>query len=231
MDNLPTVTVIIPVYNAERFLESALNSVISQTYSSKLQVVVVDDGSTDNSSTIAKNFPGVHYLHQSNKGVSASRNAGLEIVKGDFIAFLDADDIWKPEKIEVQVSFMMENPELGISGTYAENFLEPGTDTPKWFKKDTDWMMVKDYIIPSTMMVERSVFNKIGGFDINLRSGEDTDWLWRAKESGIKSDIIEKVLVRRRFHGANLSWKYKGETKKRLLQIARQSIQRKSGKK
>lgn len=231
MDDLPTVTVIIPVYNAERFLESALNSVFSQTYSSKLQVVVVDDGSTDNSSTIAKNFPDVHYLHQSNKGVSASRNTGLEIAKGDFIAFLDADDIWKPEKIKVQVSFMMENPELGISGTYAENFLESGTDTPKWFNKDTDWMMVKDYMIPSTMMVEKSVFNKIGEFDVNLRSGEDTDWLWRAKESGIKSDIIENVLVRRRFHGANLSWKYKGETKKRLLHIARQSIQRKSEKK
>ena len=230
MNNFSTIAVIIPVFNAEKFLESALESVFSQTYSSELQVIVVDDGSTDNSSSIAKSFSGVHYLHQANQGVSATRNAGLKVAKGEFIAFLDSDDIWKPEKLEKQVSYMEKHPEIGITGTYAENFLEPGTELPSQIKAKADWRRLEDYIIPSTMMVRKSIFNKIGEFDTKMPSGEDTDWLWRAEEAGIEEYIIEETLVRRRFHGANLSWMYAGESRKRLLWSASQTIQRKSEK-
>jgi glycosyltransferase involved in cell wall biosynthesis len=230
MDNFPTVTVIIPVYNAEMFLELAIESVFSQTYSSELQVIVVDDGSTDNSSSIAKNFPGVHYLHQSNKGVSAARNAGLELVKGDLIAFLDSDDIWKPEKLEEQVSYMEQHPEIGITGTYAENFLEPDTELPARIKANADWQKLEDHIIPSTMMVRASVFKEIGKFDEEMIAGEDTEWLWRAKQADIKDYTIKKILVWRRFHGGNLSWMHAEDRNKRLLWIARQTIRRKSKK-
>lgn len=230
MDNFPLVSVIIPVFNGEKFLESALKSVFSQTFSSDLQIIVVDDGSTDKTSTIVKKYPEVHYLYQKNSGVSAARNTALELAKGKFIAFLDADDMWKPEKLHEQITFMEQHPEISITGTSAENFLEFGAELPAWMEKRANWEKLNDYIIPSTMVVRQSVFNDVGLFDTDLPSGEDTDWLWRAKEAGVEWCIIDKVLVKRRFHGGNLSWKHAGESRKRLLWIARKSIQRKSGK-
>jgi glycosyltransferase involved in cell wall biosynthesis len=225
----PLVSVIIPVFNTDKYLDAALKSVFSQTYSN-MEVIVIDDGSTDDSATIAKSYTAVRYFHQKNKGVSAARNIGLEESNGEYIAFLDADDLWKPKKTEEQVHFMMQHQNVGLTGTYAENFLEEGTQLPGWLKNDPNWSKHEDYIIPSTMMARRSVFERVGVFDTNLPSGEDTDLLWRVREFGIELDILEKILVRRRFHGENLSWKYKAENNKRLLQIARQSIQRKSGR-
>lgn len=231
MENLPPVSVIIPVYNSEKFLNSALESIFYQSYSSELQVIVIDDGSTDRTSFIAKGYCDVEYLYQKNRGVSAARNVGLELAKGSFIAFLDADDIWKPEKLEEQVSYMEQNPGIGITGTYAENFLESGTELPLRIKAKSDWQKLEDHIIPSTMMVRASVFKDIGVFDTRMTSGEDTEWLWRAKQAEIEEYIIKKPLVRRRFHGANLSWKHAEDKNKRLLWIARQTIRRKSGRK
>lgn len=229
LSDQPLVSVIIPVYNAGKYLDAALKSVFSQTYSN-MEVIVIDDGSTDHSATIAKSNPAVQYFYQKNKGVSAARNIGLEASNGEYIAFLDADDLWKPQKTEEQVIFMTNHQNFGVTGTYAVNFLEEGTKLPDWLKNDSNWSRHEDYIIPSTMMARKSVFERVGGFDTSLPSGEDTDLLWRVREFGIELDILEKILVRRRFHGENLSWKYKAENNKRLLQIARQSIQRKSGR-
>lgn len=231
MENLPPVSVIIPVYNCEKFLDSALESVFSQTYPAELQVIVVDDGSSDQTPDIAKRYSGVEYLYQENSGVSAARNTGLEVAEGDMIAFLDADDMWKPEKLREQMLFMEENPGIPVTGTYAENFLESGAELPTWIQRQENWQKLDDHIIPSTMAVRKLVFDDVGGFDTSMPSGEDTDWLWRVKEAGFKTDIIEKFLVKRRFHGANLSWKYARESNQRLLWIARQSIRRKTGKK
>lgn len=225
----PLVSVIIPVFNAGKYLDSALKSVFLQTYFN-MEAIVIDDGSTDQSGTIAKSYPAVRYFYQKNKGVSAARNIGLDASNGEYIAFLDADDLWKPQKTEEQITFMMQHQNVDVTGTYAENFLEEGTELPGWLENDPNWSKHEDYIIPSTMMARRSVFERVGGFDTNLPSGEDTDLLWRVRENGIELAILEKILVRRRFHGENLSWKYKAENNKRLLQIARQSIQRKSGR-
>ena len=104
----PLVSVIIPVYNGERYLEAALKSVIEQDYC-PIEIIVVDDGSTDKSAEIAKYFKEIQYIFQSNKGPGPAnaRNTGIRAVKGEYIAFLDADDIWMPNKLSIQMNYLM----------------------------------------------------------------------------------------------------------------------------
>ncbi|TVQ04201.1 MAG: glycosyltransferase family 2 protein [Balneolaceae bacterium] len=221
---LPLVSVVIPVYNGARYLGDALDSVFNQSYP-LMEVIVVDDGSTDQSSMIAKGYPGVRYLYQSNQGVSAARNSAINIAKGEFIAFLDADDIWKPEKLTRQMNFMLKNPEILITGTNAVNFLEPDTLLPDWLAKRSGWKEVK-HIIPSTMVVHSSVFSGIGGFSTEYRSNEDTEWLWRAKKAEITMNILDEILTLRRYHGANLSWKTAFTGNSGLFRIIRKSLKK-----
>ena len=99
---MPSVSVIIPSYNAERWIKSTIDSVLAQTYSN-IEIIVVDDGSTDESvSVISKNYPEIKLITQKNQGVAAARNKGIENASSEWIAFLDADDIWLPNKIRDQ---------------------------------------------------------------------------------------------------------------------------------
>src|SRR4029079_2498347 len=108
-DENPLVSVIVPVYNGERYLREALESVFAQTYRA-IEVIVVDDGSPDDSGTIGQSFPEVRYIHQTNQGVAAARNNGIEAARGEFFAFLDQDDLWVPEKLNVQVEYFLGHP-------------------------------------------------------------------------------------------------------------------------
>lgn len=224
---LPLVSVTIPVYNGARYLGEALDSVFNQSYPS-LEVIVVNDGSTDQTAKIACGYPGVHYLYQTNQGVSAARNLAIDVAKGEFIAFLDADDIWKPEKIARQTNFMLNNPDILITGTKAVNFLEPDTLLPDWLEKRTDWKEV-NHIIPSTLVVHSSVFSLIGGFSTEFLSNEDTEWLWRAKKAEINMHHLDEVLALRRYHGANLSWKNSNSGKSGLFRIIRKFLAKPPG--
>jgi glycosyltransferase involved in cell wall biosynthesis len=219
---IPLVSVIIPVFNGARYLGEALDSVFNQSYPS-LEVIVVNDGSTDQTAKIACGYPGVHYLHQSNQGVSAARNLALDAAKGEYMAFLDADDIWKPEKLTLQLNFMLNNPDILITGSNAVNFLEPDTRLPDWLEKRPDWKIV-NHIIPSTLVVHSSVFSLIGGFSTEFLSNEDTEWLWRAKKAEINMYQLDEVLALRRYHGANLSWKNSNSDKSGLFRIIRKSL-------
>ena len=105
MENSPLVSTIIPVFNGERLLPEALDSVFRQDYR-PIEVIVVDDGSTDGTSLVARSCPEVRYLYQSNQGLGAARNAGIAAACGEFIAFLDADDIWLPRKLSSQMNFL-----------------------------------------------------------------------------------------------------------------------------
>src|SRR5213078_156464 len=113
-DEQPLVSVIIPVYNGARYLRAALESVFAQTYR-PIEVIVVDDGSGDDSGVIAQSFPDVHFIHQENQGVAAARNHGFDAARGEFIAFLDQDDLWTPEKLKVQVNYLLNHPDVGYT--------------------------------------------------------------------------------------------------------------------
>jgi len=110
--NNPLVSVIIPVYNAELYLEESIRSALEQTYR-PFEILVVDDGSTDGSGSIARKFKEqIIYIYQSNQGVAAARNQGINKSSGKFLTFLDADDLWKPKKLSIQMKYMLDHPEL-----------------------------------------------------------------------------------------------------------------------
>ena len=203
MENNPLVSVIIPVYNGERYLAQAIESVLSQTYA-PFELIVIDDGSIDNSSFIARSFKEVCYYYQTNKGVAAARNRGITLSQGDIIAFLDQDDIWEPKKLSMQIEHLFHHPEAGGVLSKQRFFLEPGTDPPGWLKIDLLETEQTGYF-PSALIVRKVVFAKIGFFDPAYIHTSDVDWIARAKDAGILLNILPHVLFHRRIHSENAS--------------------------
>ena len=219
----PLVSVIIPVYNGARFLRAALESVFAQTYR-PLEVIVVDDGSVDDSGAIAQSFPEVHYIRQENQGVAAARNNAIEVARGEFLAFLDQDDLWRPEKLKAQVGYLLDNPDLGYTLTHQQFFLEPGATLPPWFRKEllatvhTGWVL-------GTLVVRRSVFDQVGGFATGYSAANDSDWFFRAKAAGIRTAVVPELLLLKRVHEANDSGRAK-EILSELLKVVKTSLDR-----
>jgi glycosyltransferase involved in cell wall biosynthesis len=209
--DLPKVGVIIPVYNGEKFIKEAINSVLNQTYKN-LEIICVDDGSTDNTrALITENFASVLYLYQKNKGEAGARNLGLKSCTCEFIAFLDADDIWFPEKIERQLSIMRSDGKVGMvytNGIYTDkNGIDGGILIPRTFKENNDpaELLMRNYIkSPSSVMVKRSVLEDVGFFDGNLTSGADHD-LWLKIIEKFKIRFGDEPLFKYRVHENQLS--------------------------
>ena len=219
----PLVSVIIPVYNGARFLRAALESVFAQTYR-PIEVIVVDDGSSDDSGAIAESFPEVHYIRQENQGVAAARNNGIEVARGEFFAFLDQDDLWTPEKLKVQIEHLLSNPLLGYTLTHQQYFLEPGTPLPAWFRKDllssvhTGWVL-------GTLVVRRTTFEQVGGFATGYSAANDSDWFFRAKAADVPMEVVPELLLLKRIHESNDSSRAK-EILSELLKVVKSSLDR-----
>lgn len=198
------VSVIIPVYNYERYLAEAIESVLNQTHQ-QLEVIVVDDGSTDRSGEVAESFAdrGVQYCRQVHAGIGPTRNKGVELARGEFLAFLDADDRWPLEKIERQLNAFESDQMLEMVFGYALQ-LQNG---PEWEAG------VKDYkpsvagmvpgMVPGTMLVKRDTFVRVGLFKGGLKVGEFIDWYSRAVELNVRSLILPELLLWRRIHDSN----------------------------
>jgi glycosyltransferase involved in cell wall biosynthesis len=217
------VSVIIPAFNAEAFLQEAIESVLAQDYS-PFELIVVDDGSTDSSGKIAESYPQVRCIRLSHGGVSAARNAGIAAAQGEFIAFLDADDIWMPHKLTVQVGYLCAHPEVGFAFAYQRFIFEQGIEAPPWFPQK---LLTQDSpgFLPSTLIVRKEVFECAGGFSTSLRRGEDTEWLLRARDCGIQMGIVKETLLLRRAHSGNVSL-MKPSDYRLLLSLLKQSIDR-----
>jgi glycosyltransferase involved in cell wall biosynthesis len=218
----PLVSVIIPVRDMDRYLAEALRSVLAQDYR-PIEVIVVDDGSTDDSAGVAASFPGVICLRQARQGVPTARNLGIARAGGTFVAFQDADDIWKPSKLTVQMEWMLKHPETGYVAAFYRNFLEPGVARPTWVKEEQLTSPQKGGI--SNLLVRRSVFDKIGVFETDQEFGADLDWVMRVKDAKIAAEILPDVLVSRRIHADNHSYRWNGG-KGPLLKALKASIDR-----
>ncbi len=193
----PLVSVVVPVYNVEGFLREALDSLFAQDYE-PFEVVVVDDGSTDGSGTIARSYPEVRYLRQENQGPAAARNAGIAAARGELVAFADADDVQLPTRISVQAGYLIEHPE--IDATLARQvWITP----PPGAVPDVVWGDL-DGIPAMTMVARRRTLAELGGFDPRLRGPEDTDLLIRMREGGHRFVVLPEIVMRRRYHGENL---------------------------
>lgn len=204
MKESPLVSVIIPVYNYDRYLGEAVESVLGQTYQ-HLEVIVVDDGSTDQSGEVARSFAGrgVRYCQQVHAGIGPARNKGVELAQGDFLAFLDADDRWPLEKIERQLLAFENDPALEMVFGQALQ-LQNG---PEWESgvndKRLDIAGMVPGMVPGTMLVKRDAFLRVGKFLGDWKMGEFIDWYARAVELKIRSLVLPELLLWRRIHDSN----------------------------
>jgi len=197
------VSVVVPLFNGERFLGAALQSVVDQTRPPE-EIVVVDDGSTDTGPTVARSFPGVRVIRQSNAGTAAARNAGIAAARCELVAFLDQDDLWTSRKLELQVARMTASPELGYSLAAQCIFLQPGCPAPAWLRSEFLDRALPG-LVPGTLVARTWAFGRVGLFDSRHGLADDLDWFLRAREAGIPAVTLDDVLLLRRVHEDNAS--------------------------
>lgn len=229
MSDKPTVSVIIPVYNGERFLAEAIQSVLRQTLPPG-EVIVVDDGSTDGSAAIVAALPSpptidLILVRQPNQGAAVARNRGILLASGDLVAFLDADDLWQPEKLASQVMQLTQEPNVDAVICHVEGFVEPGGKWPPGRDRTLFEARPPMYSF-STLLIHRAALDRVGMLDPRRRAGEDTEWFARARDMGLNFAVTPAILLRRRFHSSNLSHSAEAATPLQLLHIVRDSLNR-----
>jgi glycosyltransferase involved in cell wall biosynthesis len=199
------ISCIVPVFNGELYIAEALESILSQTYR-PLQIIVADDGSSDGTAAVVARYgTQVHYLSQSNSGAAAARNLGLSASLGDFVAFLDADDLWHAEKLERQMACFVARPELDGCVTYIQNFWIPElAEEAQRYRNHPLSRPVPGYH-SETLLARRLIFETVGPFNPELRHADKTEWFLRAGEKGAVIELLPDILVYRRFHEGNAS--------------------------
>jgi glycosyltransferase involved in cell wall biosynthesis len=199
------INCIVPVYNGERYLGDALDSILAQTYR-PLKIIVVDDGSSDSTAAVVARYgTQVCYLWQPNAGPAAARNRGLSVAQGEFVAFLDSDDLWHPEKLERQFARFCARAELDLCFTHVQNFWVPELQKEETRYRNHRFAQPLPGYATQTLLARRVLFDRVGRFNSSLRACDDTDWFLRAIDQGAVIDMLPEVLVRRRMHTKNLS--------------------------
>ncbi len=196
------VSVIVPAHNAERYLDEALDSALTQDHGA-VEVIVVDDGSSDRTAEITRRRAGVELVQRAQGGPAAARNTGLAVAAGEFFTILDADDVWPTDRLSLQLAELECHPEQGIVLGLAEVFLSPGEPRPAHDPGFAAGEQVAGHA--ATMLARREVLELVGGFDESLRVSEDIDWLARAKDAGVRAGRIDRTLLYYRIHARNTS--------------------------
>jgi glycosyltransferase involved in cell wall biosynthesis len=198
----PKVSCVIPVRDGEAFLGEAIESVLAQTRRPD-EVIVVDDSSTDLSARVAQAFgPPVRLLRGHGRGPGAARNQGVETAGGDLLCFLDADDLFHPEKQERQLERLAARPDLELSFCMYEMFWEEGLgDEEARYRAVGRHRGARTF---QTLVARRSVFEKVGPIPERVY-GDNVDWLAQAAEAGVVVEVLDEILVYRRMHPRSLT--------------------------
>jgi len=208
------VSVIIPTYNSAKYIKEALESVFHQSYAN-CEIIVIDDGSTDDTREVLKQYlDRIVYIYKENGGPASARNKGLEVAKGGYIAFLDADDLWFPEKIACQVAKMQNDPDVGISFCSFQvinsnsccNGKRVGSKNKRIGSRIYDKLLRGNFIVASSVMIRRSVVEKVGYFDPAgaLKFVEDFDF-WLRITRNYKALYLPEIFGCYRIHQENSS--------------------------
>jgi glycosyltransferase involved in cell wall biosynthesis len=203
------ISVVVPVYNGERYLAEALGSVQAQALQPD-EIVVIDDGSTDGSVSIAAGFPRVRVISQPNAGCAVARNRGVAASTQDVIAFLDADDVWLPDRLARAHALLAADPELAFVVCAQQNFLSPELATRPGWVAPAMLEFPQHGFATNSLMVRRQPLARVGLFDPAHVPMEDSEWLVRALDAGLKYVHIDQPLVRRRIHASNLTGTMRG---------------------
>jgi len=220
----PLVSIIIPVYNGERYLAEAIESVLAQTYQ-PIEVIVIDDGSTDKSAHVAKSFsPPIRYCYQTNSGLGAARNRGIQLAEGDYFAFLDADDIWIRDKLSMQIAVFRDIPAVDFVFGHVQQFVSPELDENQRNKISCPDEKMPGYIA-GTMLTKRESLIHVGAFETHWQIGEFVQWYIKAKEHGMKGFMLSETVMKRRLHTDNMGI-YARDSRNDYVRILKASLDR-----
>lgn len=224
------VSCIVPVYNGARFLGEGLDSILAQTHRD-LEIIVVDDGSTDGSGDVARGFGDpVTVVRQDNAGPAAARNRGVAEATGDFVAFLDADDLWVETKLERQLARFQARPELGYSVTLTQNFWEDEVAEERERMTGHARSRPIPGYVTLTLLTPRSWMQRVGGFDTGLAHGDAADWFRRADAAGAVGELLDEVLARRRLHRDNRSRRMAEGSRNEFLAMLKRKLDAERGR-
>jgi glycosyltransferase involved in cell wall biosynthesis len=218
------ISVVIGVYNAEPYLAEAIDSVLSQDYQ-PLELIVVDDGSTDRSAEVARGYDRVSYIHQENGGNGSARNTGVEAATGEFLAFLDADDRFTDGKLSLQMRALDEDSSLDMVFGHVQEFVSPELDeeTRATIRGATEKPM--PWTAPNLMLIRRGSFDKVGAFSTSVRVGVTVDWFARAAEAGLRYRVLPETVLERRIHTQNNGLRER-DSRSQYLQVLKAALDR-----
>ena len=218
----PLISVIIPAFNCKRYISECVGSVLGQTYRN-IEVIIVDDGSTDGTLEVLSSLNTdnrLKIIHQTNGGTGSARNSGLAMAQGEYLAFLDADDYWQYDKLELQLAYLASSPDCGAVFGLVSNFLDPSL--AETAKLDPIASEVKIGIHPGCMLIRAEVLKRVGPFKED-QFAEFLDWWSRFELQGVPYYILHSVLMYRRIHAENKTLLNKLGLIKSYLKIVRQS--------
>lgn len=222
----PLVSCIVPAYNSAEHVGAAVESILAQTHR-PLEVLVCDDGSEDATVEIASAFGApVRVLEQETAGPAATRNLGIGAAQADFLAFLDADDLWAPQKLERQLAQFSERAELDCSLTHVRMFWSgDAEDEAERYAGHARAGDVPGYAT-TTLLARRSAFDRVGLLDPSLWFSDATDWFLRATDAGLRIEVLPEVLTYHRMHATNITRRREGASRREFLAIVRRSLER-----
>lgn len=206
------ISIIIPCYNQGQFLADAIQSALIQSYPHK-EIIVVNDGSTDNTADVARSFAhAVHYIEQPNQGISGARNAGIRYCKGEYVSFLDSDDVYLEDTLATTVSYLENHPHIFLvcgdalllrNGTVLG--LKSSISGRPRNHRNFRWETAEYYATPSTVTVRRLCFERTGLFAESLTRGAE-DWhMWVRMSRHFDMSYIDKPLIYYRLHEKNIT--------------------------
>jgi glycosyltransferase involved in cell wall biosynthesis len=200
----PEISVIIPVHNGEKYLAEAIQSILDQNYES-IEILVIDNASTDGTARIARKFATIRYFFLEEKGMANALNHGVHESRGALMSFLDADDMWSPNRLGLQLGAFGRHPEVDMIFGYVEQFISPELESP-----EKERLIIRTRELPGyfkgSMLIKKESFWRVGLFDKNSGNGDFIDWYMRAQEQNLQSVMLPDVLTMRRIHGNNLGY-------------------------
>lgn len=218
----PLVSVVVTCFNRQNYIGEAIESVLHQTFEN-YEIVVIDDGSVDGSAEVCKKYEKkINYFFRENRGASDAKNSGVAQARGEYISFLDSDDIWDLEKLCLQTSYLANNKEIDILYGHARQFLSPELTMDECARLHCP---VDPVAAPTsgTMLMKKKLFEQVGGFRTDLLVGIEIEWYLRAKNMGLSSVTLPNVLLNRRIHNTNSGMTYRLE-RQQHLDIIKQHI-------
>jgi len=221
MSGTPSTSVIITYHNEVAYIRETIESALAQTV--PVELIVVDDGSDERIDGLIESFSvPIQYLVQANSGPAAARNTGLSAARGDFIAFLDADDLWPPERSARLQAALADSPSGGIAMGYVQQFHSPELSTEERRRYYCPPDPMRGGMLTASL-IRRESIEQVGVFATDMRLQQDMDWLARAREQGIETVTIPDVVTMRRIHGQNYSLQME---RLRYVRSAREALKR-----